>query len=105
MATEAGAKAVGSVGLTPADVAVRLGLSPNAVYLLLNSGKLGSYRVGPGGGRHRISEGHLDAYLRSCESGPGAEKAQAQPPPPAAPPAYGCRGRAERLDGKPLKHY
>jgi excisionase family DNA binding protein len=102
-----GAEARG-VGLTPADVAERLGLSPNAVYQLLNSGKLSSYRVGPGGGRHRISEAHFQAYLDSCEGGPkGAGKGAGalSASPPGSPPAYGCRGRAERLDGKPLKHY
>lgn len=87
--------------MTVAEVAGRLGLSPNAVYLLLAAGRLGSYRVGPGGGRHLISEGHLADYLASCESGPKGR----QVPVPSSPPAYGCRGKVEGLDGKPLKHY
>jgi excisionase family DNA binding protein len=85
--------------MRPADVAGRLGLAVNTVYELLAAGKLGSYRVGPSGGRHRIAEEHLEAYLRSCESGPRAKA------PPPAPPRHGRRGKAERLDGKPLKHY
>lgn len=96
-----GAQGEGKAWLRPTDVAERLGLALNTVYELLSTGKLGSYRVGPSGGRHRITEEHLQAYLAACESGPKLPRPKA----PAAPPAYGRRGRAERLDGGPLKHY
>jgi excisionase family DNA binding protein len=89
----------GSEWLTIADVGDRLGLSEGTVYLLLKSGRLRSYKVGAKGGRYRVSEAHVAAYLASVETDPDRAPAPPARPRPARPEVL-----LGRPDGLPLRH-
>ncbi len=57
------------------EAALRLGISPDAVYELCRAGRLAHYRLGVHGGRLMIAEPDLAAYLESCR----VEAATARP--------------------------
>ncbi len=56
--------------LTVPEVAERLRVAVSTVYALVESGKLGSFRIGPNDGAIRVSEEQLRAYLDACRSLP-----------------------------------
>lgn len=56
----------GNDWLKPKEVAERIGLSVNTVYLLIHQGRIKSSRVGPMSGRHRVKASDVEAYLESC---------------------------------------
>lgn len=56
--------------LTVKQVADRLGLSADSVYVLIGQGRIESHRVGPSGGRHRIRPEAVDEYLSGCKAVP-----------------------------------
>jgi len=59
-------------------VAWRLSVSEAFVYALIAKGRLKHYRLGSGQGGLRVSEGHLQDYLKASE--------KCREPEPAAPP-------------------
>ena len=63
-----------------AQVADRLSLSRSAIYLLVERGELGCYRVGPHRGAIRVSEEQLGAYLKGRKDG-GSEPTPCVPVP------------------------
>jgi excisionase family DNA binding protein len=56
--------------MTVQDVALRLNCAASTVYLLVESGKLEAFRIGPNGGGIRVSEEQLQQYLDDCRSVP-----------------------------------
>jgi excisionase family DNA binding protein len=63
--------------LTVAEVAKRLRCSLSNAHALIAAGKLKAYRVGAGGGGLRVSEEHLQEFLRSAETRQGREETPA----------------------------
>lgn len=59
--------------LTVPEVAERLRVAVSTVYALVESGKLGAFRIGPNDGAIRVSEQQLEAYLNACRSLPHSE--------------------------------
>jgi excisionase family DNA binding protein len=78
-----------------------LGLSVASVYDLCSARRIRHQRVGPNGGKIRISQAAIDDYLRGCEV------AVSQSPGVAAPPGKPkvTRRGGPRLcsDGKPFE--
>ena len=56
--------------LTVRDAADLLNVSVSLVYLLVDTRKLASHRIGARRGTIRIRREDLQAYLQSCRSGP-----------------------------------
>ena len=56
--------------MTIRDVAGRLKCAASTVYQLVESGKLGVFRIGPNGGGIRVSEEQLNEYLEACRVTP-----------------------------------
>lgn len=56
--------------LTVPEAAERLGISANTVYLEIASGRLPCLRVGPKGGKIRLTEEDLAVYLEACRRAP-----------------------------------
>lgn len=82
--------------------AALIGVSAGTVYDLCAAGKLVHRRIGARGGRIRISDAAIEAYLKSCEVGPAncpAAKAEATRRPL---PSKVVKGRG-RPDGKPVR--
>ena len=67
--------------MTIRDVAGRLKCAASTVYQLVETGKLGAFRIGPNGGGIRISEQQLEEYLESCRVAP-QERIARKPPRP-----------------------
>lgn len=63
--------------LTVKQVAERLQISQQSVYLLIQRGKLVTHRFGAGRGTIRVSEEDLDAFIESCRY----QKAESAPKP------------------------
>ena len=59
--------------LTVPEVAERLRVAVSTVYALVESGKLGAFRIGPNDGAIRVSEEQLEAYLEACRSLPHSD--------------------------------
>ncbi|MFO1003807.1 MAG: helix-turn-helix domain-containing protein [Planctomycetaceae bacterium] len=58
--------------LTVPEVAERLRVAVSTVYALVESGKLGAFRIGPNDGAIRVSDEQLAAYLNACRTDPSA---------------------------------
>lgn len=56
--------------LTVPEVAERLRVAVSTVYALVETGKLGAFRIGPNDGAIRVSEEQLETYLNTCRSLP-----------------------------------
>ncbi len=52
--------------LTATEAAKLLGISRQSVDILVKTGKLAVYRIGPVGGAIRFTESDLEAYMESC---------------------------------------
>lgn len=52
--------------MTVRDVAARLRCGLSTAYLLIESGRLQCFRIGPSRGSIRVSDEQLAAYLESC---------------------------------------
>ncbi|MBI1313268.1 helix-turn-helix domain-containing protein [bacterium] len=61
--------------MTIHEVAERLRVAISTVYALVESGKLGAFRIGPNEGAIRVSEQQLETYLESCRSLPQSDPA------------------------------
>lgn len=87
--------------LSVKEAAPRLDLSVPTVYELCAKGKLRHRRLGPSGGKIRVSEAAIEDYLRGCEVGehnaPAAVAAEGQGGLPV-------RRGTRRPDGKPRLH-
>lgn len=55
---------------TVPEIAERLRIAVSTVYALVESGRLGAFRIGPNDGAIRVSEAQLQEYLDSCRSNP-----------------------------------
>jgi excisionase family DNA binding protein len=64
--------------LTVPEVAERLRVAVSTVYALVESGKLGAFRIGPNDGAIRVSEEQLQAYLDACRSLPHSVTASSE---------------------------
>jgi excisionase family DNA binding protein len=82
--------------MTVAEVAERIGLSPDAIYDLCRLGVLGHRRVGPRRGRIQITPEHVAAYLQKAEEGCGA--------PPEKSAGRARKRASSRGDDAPFKH-
>lgn len=59
--------------MTVLEVATRLRIAVSTVYALVESGKLGAFRIGPHDGAIRVSDDQLQTYLDACCSLPHSE--------------------------------
>ena len=59
--------------MTIPEVATRLRIAVSTVYALVETGKLGAFRLGPHEGAIRVSDDQLQAYLDACCSLPHPE--------------------------------
>lgn len=64
--------------LTVPEVAERLRVAVSTVYALVESGKLGAFRIGPNDGAIRVSEEQLQVYLDACRSLPHSVHASSE---------------------------
>lgn len=63
--------------LTVDQAAEQLGLSRNAVYAEVRSGRLPARRLGPKGGKIRLTADDLACYLAACRAAPPAPRRRA----------------------------
>jgi hypothetical protein len=54
--------------LTFPQISEAIGLKCTALYAELRSGRLRSYRPGPGRRNYRVTQHHIDDYLKRCTS-------------------------------------
>jgi excisionase family DNA binding protein len=59
---------MGEKYLTFQQIGEAVGLKRTALYAELRSGRLRSYRPGPGHRNYRVTQTHIDDYLRRCTS-------------------------------------
>lgn len=60
--------------LTVDDVAKALDLTRSSVYVLISKGKIRHCKLGPGRGKTRFTEAHVQEYIESCTVGGPALK-------------------------------
>ena len=62
--------------LTVAQAAARLGLTPDCVYRLCRSNRIGHFRLGQKGGAIKLRPADVRRYLRSCLVEPATPRGQ-----------------------------
>ncbi len=83
--------------LTAVEAAKLLGISRQSVDILVKTGKLAVYRIGPDGGTIRFTEADLEQYLESCRMFGAKSQSRAASRPKAS------RDRAKRNGAEPSK--
>lgn len=90
--------AVDGEALRVDDVAEIIGVGRNRIYKMARGGEIGSYRIGR---KLLFTRADVEAYLRSCHSGPEACPPAHQEAPGTAPPhPFGTRDEQLIISGK-----
>lgn len=64
--------------MTVPEVTKRLRVAVSTVYALVETGRLGAFRIGPNEGAIRVSEEQLRVYLDACRSIPHSQSIASQ---------------------------